>query len=66
MSEKNSNPELELKIMKVIKEALDNSDLEIHTFPEVVYHATKFTPSVVIMVNTDAGPRRAYTIDINK
>jgi len=58
-------PSLDVKIMQKIQQSLDVNDLDITTTP-VMYNPEDFMPALGVMVKTENGLRKKYTISITE
>jgi hypothetical protein len=57
--------DLSLKIMQKVKQSLDENDLDI-TITPIMYNPEDFMPMLGVLVNTENGPRKKYTISITE
>ena len=57
--------DLSLKIMQKIQQSLDENDLDI-TITPIMYNPEDFMPSLGVLVKTENGLRKKYTISITE
>jgi hypothetical protein len=57
--------DLSLKIMQKIKQSLDENDLDI-TITPMMYNPEDFMPALGVLVKTENGFRKKYTISITE
>jgi hypothetical protein len=57
--------DLPLKIMQKIQQSLDENDLDI-TITPMMYNPEDFMPALGVMVKTENGLRKKYTISITE
>jgi hypothetical protein len=58
-------PSLDVKIMQKIKQSLDENDLDI-TITPMMYNPEDFMPELGLLVKTENGFRKKYTISITE
>jgi hypothetical protein len=59
----NNEPSLDVKIMQKIKQSLDVNDLDVIITPMMV-NSEDFMPMLGVLVETENGLRKKYTISI--